>query len=324
MKVSQCSPKLLSRQLRSPGVCIPTGPFLCQIQSPLPEIAQALLTSYAEFPLVENPDFADFHLQLRPGAWLRRWIRPQVVCQCEDHVPFHPHPQPLAGPMMEWGLNWCVANLAHWYLMIHAAVLEREGRALILSAKAESGKSTLCAALALRGWRLFSDEIALIRPQDGHLVPLARPVCLKGASIELIRQRDSDNRVGPTFPDPGRGGIALVRPSRESVDRMEEPAPVGWIVFPQFEPETPTQFTPLPKALAFIRLADNSFNYSLLGTQGFHTLTALVDEALACYKFRYSNLDEAVEWLERLVQRPAKSSVRPLVSHKEAAKPHRP
>jgi len=306
--VSQCSLNALRHQLRWGGVCIRTGPFLCRIQSPLPEIARALADSYAHFPVIPEAPFADIHLRVLPGRGLRRWIRPQVFCQCDTEVPFNPHPRRLAPAMLEWGLNWAVANLAHWYLMIHAAVLERGGRCLVLSALAESGKSTLCAALALRGWRVFSDEIALIRLPDSQLVPLARPICLKGASIELIRQRDCEGLVGPTWPDPVRGGIALVRPRRETVAGTETPSPVGWVVFPKFEPGCPTQFSPLPKALAFLRLADNSFNYSLLGTTGFQTLAALLDQAQGCYKFRYSKLDEAVLWFERLMDRPPECS----------------
>lgn len=308
MIVSECSPIVVRRQLCGQGVCIRTGPLVCRIQSPLPEIAQALAAYYADFPILPESRFADIHLQVRPGRGLRRWIRPQVFCQCNGEIPFNPHPRCLAPAMLEWGLNWAVANLAHWYLMIHAAVLEKGGRALILSALAEAGKSTLCAALALRGWRLFSDEIALIRLDDCQLVPLARPICLKGASIELIRQQDSGWLVGPTLPDPVRGGIALVRPKPDSVAHMQDPAPVGWVVFPQFVPGSAAQFSPLPKALAFLRLADNSFNYSLLGTTGFQTLAGLLDRAAGCYKFRYSNLQEAVRWLERLMERPPESS----------------
>ncbi|MCS7304266.1 MAG: HprK-related kinase A [Thermoguttaceae bacterium] len=300
MIVSECSPKLLRRQLRRSGVCIRTGPVICRIQSPLPEMVQVLSDYYGLFPLLADARFADIQVQLLPGWGLRRWIRPQVVCRSEDQIPFFPQPRRLAPALLEWGLNWAVTNLAHWYLMVHGAVLERSGKALVLSAKAESGKSTLAAALMLRGWRLFSDEIVLIRLSDAQLVPLARPICLKGASIQLIRQQDRLGLVGPTLPDLVRGGIALVRPTSESVCRMLEPAPVGWVLFPEFTPRTATQWTPLPKALAFIRLADNSFNYSLLGAAGFQTLAALLDQAHGCYKFRYSNLDEAVGWLERL------------------------
>ena len=305
MIVSECSLSLLRRQLRGAGLCIRTGPFVCRIRSRLPEIAQLLADFYGPFPLLPEAPFADIHLCIRPGWGLRRWIRPQVICQCEDQIPFYPQPRRLAPVLLEWGLNWAVANFAHWFLMVHAAVAERNGRAVILSAKAEAGKSTLCAALSLRGWRVFSDEIALIRLHDGQLVPLARPICLKGPSIELIRRQDQQGLVGPTWPDQVRRGIALVRPTAASVARMLETAPVVWVVFPEFKPGSATQWTAQSKAVAFIRLADNSFNYSLLGTSGFQTLAALLDQAQGCYKLQYSNLEEAVTWLEHLVDRSA-------------------
>lgn len=76
--------------------------------------------------------------------------------------------------MFEWGLNWVVAQNAHQFLVIHAAVVERHGRALIFPGAPGSGKSTLCAALLSRGWRLLSDEMALISRQNGEVTPFFR------------------------------------------------------------------------------------------------------------------------------------------------------
>jgi serine kinase of HPr protein (carbohydrate metabolism regulator) len=52
------------------------------------------------------------------------------------------------------------------------------GKGVLLSAVSGSGKSTLSAELALNGWRLLSDELALI-DSEVKLVPLTRPVSLK-------------------------------------------------------------------------------------------------------------------------------------------------
>ena len=72
--------------------------------------------------------------------------------------------------------------------MLHAAVVERNGSALFLPAMPGSGKSTLCAALTYRGWRLFSDEFGLIEPARGAVLPLPRAIPLKNRSIEVIRR----------------------------------------------------------------------------------------------------------------------------------------
>src|SRR3546814_5884714 len=50
-----------------------------------------------------------------------------------------------------------------------------------------SGKSTLTACLVHNGWRLLSDEIALVSLQDGGLTALARSISLKNRRSEERR-----------------------------------------------------------------------------------------------------------------------------------------
>ena len=55
----------------------------------------------------------------------------------------------------------------------------------------------------------------------------------------------------------------------------------------------------IPKQQAFLKLANNSFNYQLLGLRGFEGVTRLVRDC-DCYILTYSNLDEAIDALNRL------------------------
>src|SRR2546423_11656048 len=119
--------------------------------------------------------FADFQVSLTA----RRWWKPQVLFRFDDTPAFHPLPADQAFPILEWGLNWCVSAHCHQYLIVHAAVLEQGGRALLLQGPPGCGKSTLCAGLASRGWRLLSDELALIDPATAEVAALARPISLK-------------------------------------------------------------------------------------------------------------------------------------------------
>jgi HprK-related kinase A len=205
----------------------------------------------------------------------------------------------MAVPMLEWSINWCAATRANQYVMIHAAVLERDGGALILPGVTGAGKSTLCAGLAHRGWRLLSDEFALIRPGDGGLDPWPRPISLKNTSIDVIRGWAPGARMSTPVPNTNKGTIAHVRPPADSVRRAAEPAAPAWLVFPTFEKHAAATLTRLPRARAFFRLADCSFNYGALGIRGFQTLSRMID-ACDAYEFRYSSLDEALSLLGEL------------------------
>jgi HprK-related kinase A len=148
---------------------------------------------YGQFE-VRNPreTFADFHVSVDPQTKLRQGLRPKVNFSFDGIAPFEPEPLDQAYPMLERGLDWCVSEHAHQYLMIHAAVVEKNDQAVILPAAPDAGKSTLVAALVLSGWRLLSDELALIDRKTGWIHPLPRPIRLKNESIPLIRAFHAD------------------------------------------------------------------------------------------------------------------------------------
>lgn len=300
MRLSDLTPAELSGRLRE-GLALATGPFVFRIVSRLPRVATHLHRLYADFPLAESP-FADFHVRVDPVMGPRRWFKPQAQFWLDGLTPFKPLPQNQAYAMLEWGMNWCIASHAHHYLMLHAAVLERSGgRALILPGDPGAGKSTLTAALMLDGWRLLSDELALIDRHDGLLYGLARPVSLKNASIDVIRAHAASAVLGEVARDTHKGTVSHLRSTPQSVDRVGEPARPAWIVFPRWKRDAPARLTPHPKSAAFLHLASHAFNYSQLGALGF-TLTARLMDACDCWDFEYGELSEALALFRGLAQ----------------------
>ncbi|QOY94691.1 HprK-related kinase A [Massilia sp. UMI-21] len=302
LTLSSLTRHALRRRLAGPGLVLRTGPFRSRIRTDIPQLADTIALLYADYP-VDEEGFADFQLHLRAAGGWRRWLRPQVRFDQDGLQPFKPLPQGQAYPMFEWVMNWCVSNKAHSYLVIHAAVLERGGHALILPAPPGSGKSTLCAALVCRGWRLLSDELALVRPADLALVPLPRPVSLKNASIDVIRAWDPQAVFGPAVPETSKGTIAHMRAPPASVAAAAEVAHATHIVFPRYQAGAATSLAPVPKARLFTRVADNAFNYAVLGETGFDTLAGLVDTC-AGFDFCYSRLDEAIAVFDTLAGAP--------------------
>ncbi|WP_317202232.1 HprK-related kinase A [Janthinobacterium sp.] len=303
LTLASLAPAELAARLAAGALLLRTGAFQVRLHSAIPAVAEGIGLLYGDYPLLPADGFADFHLRLERPRGLRRWFKPQVRLLFDGQSLFQALPLQQAFPMFEWGLNWCIANRAHRYLIIHAAVVERNGRAAILPAPPGSGKSTLCAALVHHGWRLLSDELTLLRLEDGHALPLPRPISLKNGSIPLLRAYLPGATLSAPVADTLKGTLAHLRAPSASVARGGESARPAWIVFPQYVAGAAPTLEALTPARAHMRMAENAFNYSLLGRAGFDALAAVIDMSRH-YLFRYGALDDAVAAFATLAEAP--------------------
>lgn len=297
MRVGNLSASELGARLADGGLRFRIGPFSVHLETRLSRVADSLRLLYAAFPVEDGDGIAEFHARLARPWGLRRWIRPHVFFHVDGQNLFEPFPLALAPPLFEWGLNWCISSRAHRFLILHSAVVARDGRAVILPAHPGSGKSTLCAALVHRGYRLLSDEHVLLRPEDGSVVPVPRPIALKNESIAVLEGAAPELVWGPSYHDARKGIVTHVQPPAESVARAGETALPGAVVFPHYDKDASPGLERVAKAEALLELVDNSVNYSLWGARGFETLAGLVD-ATPCYALDYRDLDEAMDALD--------------------------
>jgi HprK-related kinase A len=300
LKVGDLPVRELRRRLATSGLRVRIGPLVVHVESPFDAVADAISLHYGEHEAAGTADFADFRVAVDRPAGLRGWVKPQALFRFEADPPFNPLPAAQAFPLFEWGLNWCISSHCHQYLVLHAAVVARGARALILPAPPGSGKSTLCAALVARGWRLFSDELALLDITSGALVPLPRPISLKNASIDVIRAFWPAAAMSRVVPDTLKGSVVHVRPPVDSVRAGSETARPAWVGLPLYQAGGRTELASLTKASAFMRLVDCAFNYSIHGRAGFETLAGVIADC-GCFRFSYGgSLDEAVRTFDRL------------------------
>lgn len=294
-------PEMVAR-LRSPGLRIRTGSLNFKIISSITSVAEGINLLYADYPLIEEEAFIDFTVEINPAAGLRRWWRPQVQFTYYGDQPFAALPIGHAFPLLEWAMNWCISSQAHHFLTLHAAVLEREGCAVIMPAPPGSGKSTLCAGLASSGWRLLSDELTLISLADGLITPLGRPISLKNQSLDVIRKFYPEVVLNQVTHDTAKGSVSHMKVPSGHVEQLEERAQPRWVVFPKYVPDGKAELTQRSKANSLLELGRNSFNYPVLGLAGFELLAELIS-ASDCYDFRYSQLEEAVALFDQLALR---------------------
>ena len=299
MIVAEYSSAHVRHALANTGLSLRVGPLNIKIQSTLADIAAGINTLYADYPVDFNPEFSDFHIRVFTARGLRRWFRPQVFFSNDNFVPFKPLPVNQAFAFFEWGVNWCVSQFIHNHLILHAAVIEKNGRAAIMPAAPGSGKSTLCSALITRGWRLLSDEMAMVRLSDGLITPIPRPVSLKNESIALMQDFAADSFISKPTHDTTKGTVAHLKPPKDSITAAEMAVKPGWIIAPQYKPGAEAILEPSTKGKSMLMAVQNSFNYSVLGNAGFDALTALVDSC-ECYNYSYSALDDAIKTFQTL------------------------
>lgn len=294
--VGQLEPSRFSRRLAGPGLGVKIGPFDFLIRARVRGLDAPLQRLYQDYTLLDGERVYSARVAVRDVFAVLHGPSRRVRFTVDGRAPHEDMPARQGLAVLEWGLNLTIALRFHRFLMLHAAVVERGGRALLLPAAPGHGKTTLCAALVHRGWRLLSDEFGLMRPGTVQLIPVPRPMPLKNESIAVLHQFAPDAELGPVIPNTRKGDIVHVRPPVSSVRRASDEAVPAWLVFPRWVAGAPLRMGEIPKAEAFMFLASNAFNYELHGEPAFVTLRDLVSQS-SCYRLVYSDLVAAVDML---------------------------
>jgi HprK-related kinase A len=261
------------------SVSLAIGPVSFRVGSAWKGPVEALAGLYADYPPPEG-EVCDFTVRLEPEKPWRRWLRPSVAIQGDYMLP-DATPLSLAHGLLaaEMGMNLQMALGQKSFLLLHAATVEKEGRALILTGESGAGKSTLSALLGESGWRLMGDEFALLDCESGLLHPFPRAISLKNGAIAVMEKVAGEARFGPVMENTPKGRIRHLKPRADAVARMREPARPALILFPRFGEERAIRA--VGAAEVFVRLTQASTNYVALGGRGFDALSTLVATAPA-------------------------------------------
>lgn len=297
MRVSQLPAAAVASALSSDGLYVRFGPFVTRLRSNAPAVATHLQAIYPHHEVADDA-FAESTITIRVARNRRRPWEKLATILIDEREFMYPLKARMAVPMLEWGMNWVIASRAHQFLLCHSAVLEKRGRAILMPAVSGAGKSTLTALLISAGWRLFSDEFAVVRPSDLALLPMPRALSLKNQSIELVKRLHPDAAFTAKFEHTVKGTLAFMSAPADAIERCNEHAPLGMIVFPQYAEGTTLDVEPVEHASTFSDFVGHSMNYAALGERGFRCVASLVESAPA-FKLTYGDPARAIEWFDQ-------------------------
>ncbi|WP_010544691.1 HprK-related kinase A [Sphingomonas elodea] len=273
------------------------GPLGFRIGSHWREPIAALDDLYRDYPGPQD-GIADFNVHLFAARPWRRVLRPSVHIAGDFVIP-DAAPLPLAQGLLaaEMGMNLQMALGLRRYLLLHASMVERDGRAVLMTGISGAGKSTLAALLMARGWRLMGDEFALIDCATGLAHAFPRLVSLKNEAIDVVAQALPGARFGPLLEGTPKGAIRHLVPDARAIAAMDQPAEPSLILFPRFGFDAAER--PVLPSEAFVRLTQSSTNYVTLAERGFDALTRLVQK-VPSRAIDYPDAETAIAMVEAL------------------------
>lgn len=266
------------------------------VQSDIPGVMAEYLRLYQPWQTLESS--ADT-LRVRVTTGRSKWTGGRrFIIRGGDDPLFSVKRRAEILPHLEWAINWQVVRQSQRYLQIHAGVVSRGGCALMLPASPQSGKTTLCAGLVARGWKFYSDEFALIEPDELTVQPYPKALCVKAGSFDIVRQLGWKLDARTRYKKGKKGRVAYVSVS-DAPHRIAEPGPVRWVVFPKYESSRSPRLTPITRGEAVFELRRLSFNFDRFGNDGLKIMTRLMGGAQA-FRLASGPLSETCNLIDAL------------------------
>jgi hypothetical protein len=206
------------------------------------------------------------------------------------------------GPVVKAALWQSAVNAYDFLFYIHAGVVGLGRSCVLLPAAAGSGKSSLTAALAHRGFDYFSDEVALIERDSFLVPPTPLALCVKSTGWDIIARYHPDLSALEVHERLDGKVVRYVPPSPHRIAKAS--APVRHIIFPLYDKNAATEIKPITHSEALGRLmAECLALRQRLNSVNAGEIVRWI-AGIDCYALTFSSLDEASELVSAVVNGP--------------------
>ena len=189
---------------------------------------------------------------------------------------------------------WQSAINAHDFLFyFHAGVVGTGAGCVLLPAAAGSGKSSLTAALVHRGFRYFSDEVALIEPFTFYVSPMPLAMCIKSTGWDLIARYYPEILSLPVHVRSDGKVLHYLPPPADAAAQI--PMPVRHIIFPRYEQDVPTRLERVKRSETLGRLMGECLALrQRLDHENVRQIVGWI-AGIECYELTFSSLETAAQ-----------------------------
>ncbi len=196
-------------------------------------------------------------------------------------------------------LEWQICGLitrSDRYLLVHAGLVAKGGKGILLSGPSGAGKTTLVASLVLRDFDYITDEMVVVDPTEAAIRPFPRTLTVEAEALSSspdLLDRLREKSLGQKRPFWGNRWF-LDTTTGEGISQIKA------VLFPAYEPTLHPAMQELSRAQGVFELTQNTFNLSRFQEGGLDLLLAICRNA-RFYRLRTANLDETMQLVEHRV-----------------------
>jgi hypothetical protein len=183
-------------------------------------------------------------------------------------------------------------------LIFHAAALSYQERGLLLCGKSGSGKSTLAAWLTSNGCQYLTDEVIAHPLAKGEVSGFCRSLVLKSTSAVVWQPWLAGAEAGTYLKM--NDGSAWITPTLLNANAVRVRVVPYVILFPTYSAEAAfeiEQLTPASTLFMLLQCLVNARNFSDHGMLA----TKHLSQKVSAYRFTYSNIEQACEWIQQTI-----------------------
>lgn len=202
-------------------------------------------------------------------------------------------------PYLMYAVDFHLANFCQAGLYLHAASLEKNGKAIIMPATSGSGKSTLTCWMAMHGFRYLSDEATFIENDSTTCTGFTRPAVLKKGSEQILPDLVADSQLSLSTPQGHQYGW-MINPRLLNPIEKGAQLPIGCFIFTRYQPQGHLTCERLSPAATAFELAKCLINARNLLNRGFPQMLRLA-HIRPGWKLSYNDLKDAQKCIEEIV-----------------------